>query len=163
MTHPLLTPRYMVDAPNKQKGELPYPNSPFRVGDILHKERDIFAFYVYVRKEDIPVGESIDILDVYIYLSKNKKYISVGEIEDYPHIFRKMHWSEGRSLEEMPRWVRFDGYGKFRVACGTWSVVGDFMWFDDSNGNSFKLLDWVNITTPATEAEYLEYLKTKEK
>ena len=29
MTHPLLTPRYMVEAD--------YPNSPFRVGDIIYK------------------------------------------------------------------------------------------------------------------------------
>lgn len=117
MTHPLLTPRYIVEAD--------YPNSPYEVGSII--------------------------------TSTSTHY------DKYPKVFRKMHWSEVRSLSEMPRYLRRIRSGKevvkaheYRSIKGNWWVVPE--WAKKVGYDSI-----VTDYTPATEAEYLEYLKSKEK
>lgn len=117
MAHPLLTPRYMVEAD--------YPNSPYEVGQILTAP--------------------------------------TTDVQNYPHIFRLMHWSEQRELGEMPRYLRRIKSGKevvkahkYRLINGNWWVVPEWA----------KKVGYDSIVTdylPATEAEYLEYLKSKEK
>lgn len=143
MTHPLLKPRYMVEAPNKQKGELPYPNSPFRVGQVLEYRNEIRPEFC-----DYSTGCSV----------------SEHEVKQYSHIFRKMHWSEARELGEMPRWVEARFLTTPRIYSVEYSliggyifirVVGDESWLDIETACE----DWK--LTPATESEYLEYLKSK--
>lgn len=84
----------------------------------------------------------------------------------YEKIFRKMHWSEGRDVSEMPKWVESRFLTTPRIYPVEYSliggypfirVVGDESWLDmETACNDWKL-------TPATEADYLEYLKSKEK
>lgn len=87
----------------------------------------------------------------------------VAIFNKYPKIFRQMHWSEQRELGEMPRYLRRIKSGKevvkahkYRFIYGNWWVVPEWA----------KKVGYDSIVTdylPATEAEYLEYLKSKEK
>lgn len=139
MTHPLLTPRYMVEAD--------YPNSPFRVGDVLRRHVYLESdetYYVYAK---VPDNFNIVLHD----------YIDDDVIVKYPHIFRPMHWSEQRELGEMPRWVIWRSTG----------AISPCEWVEHKKsfgclirGQKFTSL---NAFLPATESEYLEYLKSKEK
>lgn len=135
----------MVEAPNKQKGELPYPNSPFRVGDIL----TVKHHPMYNDGEVFGLEDEQD----------EPNWITYPQ--DFPHIFRPMHWSEGRTLDEMPRYLKRIKSGKevvkaheYRSIRGNWWVVPEWA----------KKVGYDSIVTdylPATEAEYLEYLKSK--
>lgn len=104
MTHPLLTPRYMVEAD--------YPNSPYEVGQILTAP--------------------------------------TTDVQNYPHIFRPMHWSEQRELGEMPRYIK-DVYSGHMLVIEDWKTEIQNQYFERD----------IKYFTPATEAEYLEYLKSK--
>lgn len=134
--------------------EADYPNIPFRVGDVLTvKHHPLCA-----DGEVFGLEEEQDVL----------KWVTYAN--DYPHIFRKMHWSEQRGLSEMPRWV------KVNYVASIWleftPIVGDII------NCQFRIGDYgiemqtetklfnrrqLDSFTPATEAEYLEYLKSKEK
>lgn len=140
MIHPLLIPRYMV--------EEDYPNSPFKIGDVLN----VYIDLPYRGQRTCMIGE---------YDPWKITHIDEPTAQKYPKIFRPMPWHEGRKIEEMPKYVKFKRYG--RISGCTWSMVGDFLWFDDSTGNSFKFIDWINMIIPATEDDYLEYNKTKSK
>lgn len=129
MSNNLLTPRYEVVAPNKNKGELPYPNSIYAVGDIC---------------------------------TATTEY-QVAFFSKYPHIFRPMHWSEGRKLEEMPRYLK-----RIRIANGVMKVheyrhLRGRWWVVPEWANKVGYSSTLDDLTPATETEYLEYLKSKEK
>lgn len=129
----------MVEAPNKEKGELPYPNSPVKVGDVLE------------------LSDTTTINGKTVYYKKYPPiHLEVDMLNDFPHIFRQMHWSEGRALDEMPRWMRFIDDPGYVLKVDTY-LLGKVL-FD-------KHTVWQRIEdyTPATEAEYLEYLKWKEK
>lgn len=139
----------MVEAPNKEKGELPYPNSPVKVGDVLE------------------LSDTTTINGKTVYYKKYPPiHLEVDMLNDFPHIFRKMHWSEGIGIIDMPKWVAANLYTKHRVYPVEYTlifsriyirVVGDESWLDiETACNDWKL-------TPATEAEYLEYLKSMEK
>jgi len=144
MTHSLLQPRYIVEAN--------YPNSPFRVGDILvvkhhsmYKDGEVFGL------------EDDDNVSSWITYAK-----------DFPNIFRKLNWWEHRSLDEMPRWVRVN------YVASIWldftPVVGDIIKCQFRLGEygiemqtETKLFNNMQLDsfTPATEEEYINYLKTK--
>jgi len=130
MTHPLLTPRYMVEAD--------YPNSPFRVGDIIYKPYP----------EDMLVNDKDLYTQIQVFGRKSISY--------YPHIFRPMHWSEQRGLGEMPRYLRFVDSPTHVLQVDTY-LLGKVLFNEHV---AWQPIEWY---TPATEAEYLEYLKSKEK
>lgn len=142
MTHPLLTPRYMVEAD--------YPNSPYEVGDILLNYKD-----THYRR----------VSDGYVFTEQ--------KIQNYPHIFRPMHWSEQRELGEMPKYVWYEGAPSkvTKLVCVEGESGETIVTQTDYDGKGLFNLDnqymlkgfsWREVT-PATEAEYLEYLKSKEK
>ena len=72
----LLIPRYEVIAD--------YPNNERPIGAILQEE---VHGYFYYRKGDIG------------YHANNKN------IDNYPHLFRKLNWWENRKAEDMPKQV----------------------------------------------------------
>lgn len=129
--------------------EADYPNSPFRVGDVL----TVKHHPLYADGEVFGLEEEQDVLKEITYA------------KDYPHIFRLMHWSEGRKLEDMPRWVRLRN-GSSRVC-----EVSEWVKSKSRPNEFYTVLSWGNtggqfwahMVNPATEAEYLEYLKSKEK
>jgi len=130
MTHPLLTPRYMVEAD--------YPNSPFRVGDVLTVDGGMLISNNY---QELYVGCAHD---------------DAFHVDIYPRCFRKMHWSEGRELNEMPRYLRFIHNREYVLQVDMY-IAGKVSFVGKQGTNK---IEWY---TPATEAEYLEYLKSKEK
>lgn len=80
----------------------------------------------------------------------------------YPHLFKKLEWWEERKPEEMPQYIKVrstwegepDAYYKNGV---------EFYYSDDGHINFKKgggLLPW--YAEPATEAEYIEYQKSKQ-
>ncbi len=73
--------------------------------------------------------------------------------DKYPYIFRKLEWWEERTVEEMPKYVKY---------IGTKKVGKVFRWADN---NSFVFVDYkdnredVRGLLPATEQEYLNQVK----
>ena len=84
--------------------------------------------------------------------SPSDKKLFLSDMPNYPKIFRPMHWSEGRSLGEMPRYLK-DVYSPHMLVIEDWVAEIQSKYFEQ------EIKDY----TPATEAEYLEYLKSKEK
>lgn len=74
--HDLLKPRYEVIAS--------YPGSNYAIGLIL--------------VEELP--------EYFSYQIDGRRYTTRLRDIDYPHIFRKMNWWEGRTAEEMPKKVK---------------------------------------------------------
>lgn len=72
----LLKPRRIV--------ELDYPNSPFKIGDILEFDEKQNMFYSPFESDKI--------------------FYNV-DVEKYPHIFRPLKWWEHRKVEDMPKRV----------------------------------------------------------
>lgn len=135
--------------------EADYPNSPFMVGEILTLSEKTLDGSQMVHIE---------------YTDSGRDFWYESDFNQYPHIFRRMHWSEGRKLEEMPRWVKVNYVASIWLEFN--SIVGDII------NCQFRIGDYgiemqtetklfnrrqLHSFTPATEAEYLEYLKTKEK
>lgn len=127
MTHPLLTPRYMVEAD--------YPNSPYEVGQIID----------FSEPAEFKSGNVIgtDLPETFY----NK----------YDNIFTPLNWFENRDIKDLPRYLRRKD-----------SVIHVEQYYKNDKGVSVLAthssarypIEWY---TPATEAEYLEYLKSKEK
>lgn len=70
----LLEPRRIV--------ALDYPNSPFKIGEILEFDEKQNMFYSPFEGDKIFYNVSV---------------------EKYPHIFRPLNWWENRKVEEMPK------------------------------------------------------------
>ena len=123
----LTQPRYLVIAD--------YPNSPFNVGNILtqHTQFNKDAYFV------------------------NGNLYTDRHPEDYPHLFRLLHWWEFRDEKEM------GGYfiGKWRgdayyIKVDNWVKEGTI--FNAKVGDINFVADYC---TPITESQYNEYIKTK--
>ena len=85
----------------------------------------------------------------YIEYSDNGDKIEIV-LADYPHLFRPLHWSEFRTLDEMPKYVRLEN-GEIRkvksYACG--EQIAEY--YDGKEGLTTFLL-------PATETEYNNFI-----
>ena len=117
----LTQPRYLVIAD--------YPNSPFNVGNILTQ-------YTQFNKTSYWVNDNL-------YTDRHP--------EDYPHLFRLLHWWEYRDEKEMPEYVKHQDK--------IYKVTG---WRDNSpyyEGGKHPFAP--EVVTPATLSEYNEYIKTK--
>ena len=70
-----------------------------------------------------------------------------GKIEinfsDYPHLFRPLHWSEFRTLDEMPKYMKDINTGEIYEA-----------YHDLSFGGKYPYTSRI----PATEAEYTNFI-----
>ena len=98
-----------------------YPNSLFTIGDITN------AYTVLTRS------------------------LIFGHPEDYPHLFRLLHWWECRDESEMPEYVKHQDK--------IYKVTG---WRDNSpyyEGGKHPFAP--EVVTPATLNEYNEYIKNK--
>jgi hypothetical protein len=86
----------------------------------------------------------------------------------FPHLFRPLKWWEGLAIDELPKYVKFDGkvskiikliWGdedKGEPYCTKVEYNGDGLFHLD---NQYQLKGfWWNEVDPATEAEYQEYL-----
>ena len=134
----------MVEAPNKEKGELPYPNSPVKVGDVLE------------------LSDTTTINGKTVYYKKYPPiHLEVDMLNDFPHIFRPMHWSEDRTLDEMPKYLRRIRSGNEVVKVHEYRLIRGKRWVVPEWAKKVGYDSIVTDYLPATEAEYLEYLKSK--
>jgi len=132
MTHELLTPRYKVEAD--------YPNSPFKVGDILMIEKH--ELHEFVRHGHLVTLHST--------------------IQQYPHLFRRMNWWEQRQIDDMPEYVKCvdsDCTEYFKVTDWVFSEEENCLCKVDDDVYTGIGYDYEGNITPATETEYLDYLK----
>ena len=119
------------------------PNSPFRVGDIIYKPHP----------EDMLVNDKDLYTQIQVFGRKS--------ISDFPHIFRPMHWSEGRTLDEMPKYLRRIRSGNEVVKVHEYRLIRGKRWVVPEWAKKVGYDSIVTDYLPATEAEYLEYLKSK--
>ena len=102
---------------------------------------------------DIEVGEVFEPNEHFpeIYLKK------------YPHLFRKLSWWEHRKPEEMPEYLSHTIQGKttyHKIICWDMSNLNYIIGYEDER-NGCNLGIWAKEYTyqPATEQDYLNYLK----
>lgn len=139
----LMAPRYICTG----NGEYHYPGSKNVPGNIIGLKK---SFKGHV---------------IYYYIS------SSGHTEeyynDYPHLFKRLHWSEYREKNELPKYVKYTGTGEVREV-ENWDVPTNSSWFmylkGDSrpyspSGSSLEKTDW----QPATKKEYITFITLKNK
>ena len=124
----LTPPRYLVIAD--------YPNSPFNVGNILTQ-------YTQFNKTSYWVNDNL-------YTDRHP--------EDYPHLFRLLHWWECRDEKDMPEYVK--GFGNQIYKVHKWkkltkNVLATIL--EDTIEYQFAAF----ACEPATLNEYNEYIKNK--
>ena len=136
----LLTPRIEVIAD--------YPNSPFSVGDILTERTDLYVYPVFADAAH-----------------NNPVYISQGDAEQHPHLFRQLPWYEKRDIEDMPEYVK-TGLINQRFSRVQWKPMynGDNIesWKISEDGTFWKNIWSIPTIQPATQEEYEAYIKTKQ-
>lgn len=129
----LLKPRYKVIAD--------YPGNKLKVGDILIK-------YVFPETENYCYVTNPEILLLGDNLRKE-------EVEQYPHLFKKLEWWEERKPEDMPEYVKCGENGKPRKV-KEWNMRWGLVEFE--GGRTRRLQhQWI----PSTEQEYNSYLSSK--
>jgi len=125
--------------------EADYPNSPFMVGDVLE------------------LSDTTTLNGQTVYYKKYPPiHLEVDMLNKYPKIFRPMHWSEQRGFGEMPRYVNRKGVIK-KVLDPKYDnrIFGHNEHEIEMRTLLHGIKYWKESYTPATEAEYLEYLKSK--
>lgn len=140
MTHSLLHPRYIVEAQGKKLGELPYPNSPYTVGQIID-----FS--------EVPEFKSGNVIGADLPQSF---------YDDFPNIFRKLNWWEYRSLDEMPRYLKDVVLGKVVIKVDRYKAINNEWYFISEANKDIEHTQSLNKLTPAAEDEYINYLKSKQ-
>lgn len=143
----LLIPRVVVVAL--------YPHSPFKIGDILQPIPDASNPW-YGR-----IGDTWGVADIIIE----------SEVLALPHLFKPLQWWECRDVKDLPEYVKWnDAYNGtsrtevFKVDKWLCNSV-DFELFkihSTKYNNLIFAYDYDGNIYPATEAEYLEYLKSKQ-
>ena len=125
----LTPPRYLVIAD--------YPNSPFNLGNILTQHTQFNK-------------------DAYFF---NGNLYTDRHPEDYPHLFRLLHWWEYRELSDLPIYVKYSTKGK--IIKVKWIYVQDGEGKVQLENGGYRFTWSFNLFEPATLNEYKEYIKNK--
>lgn len=80
------------------------------------------------------------------------------DFEKFPHLFRKMPWYEARTAEEQPEYIK--RYYDSKTLFYKKEVNGDIMKYKSLHYDNYLLVG-LKCCEPSTEAEYLEYQKSK--
>ena len=118
-----------------------YPDSPFKLGDILHKD--------YATSWLTKESHEIYTLDA-SYLHA----IKADEVDNSPLIFKPLPWYAKRSVEEMPEYVRYPSGMVIRAA---------WQW---SEQEKCYLARWAyanGVIEPATLEDYTNFINSKNK
>jgi len=91
---------------------------------------------------------------------------SFNELKNFPHIFKPLEWWEELNLEDLPKYLKTDVYGK-----NLFRKVEEYFYEPLNNVDlCFKAYYVGELRTylmeiflPSTEEEYLEYIKNLEK
>ena len=129
----LLIPRVMCVG--GKEGEPNYPGSQFKVGQVL--------------TQCVLYGD-----EVFVHEDFSKPIYSSFAFK-FPHLFRPMPWWEGRSIEDMPLFVKITKTGEVKMVEKYDPEYMSVKFVED------EFYDSLMIYTPATEQEYLEYQNRK--
>lgn len=138
-TEQLMIPRVKV--------KMDYPSSQFEVGDILY--RDYATSWIYKVTEVVYTQDET-------FLNA----IPETDITKYPHIFQPMQWWEDREIGDLPMYLKDNKCGCIVIKVHEYSKEDNGRFVSEANagcGFLSNIIYWL----PATEAEYLEYLKSK--
>ena len=131
----------------------PYPNSPYKVGEILTE------FFFDNGNSYFSVNDENGFHD---------KVISSVTINECPNIFIKMEWWEDRKIEDMPEYVKLDPnhYDDYHGS-NKEGILKVFAWDEGfaylNPENDEDFIDNTNLHfIPSTKEEYEQYLKTKQ-
>lgn len=121
----------------------------------------VFPFCPVVIKEQLE--RVTNTLFIVSKIGENANVWHLSEIEKYPHLFRKLNWWDKRNIEDMPTYIK----SETQVVKPDWQLeewMGNkYLRAYDSSAKkynmslSFKL----QLFEPATEQEYLEFVKKK--
>lgn len=129
----LLRPRIKVIAP--------YPNMPYKLGEIVYRdEGTLIGTYQYdykARTELFTPGCNL--------------------FDDYPHLFKRLEWWEEREESELPKYVNYNGAGIIKEVKIWYRFKAAYVNAHCTDGFSHS----ARVIIPATEQEYLEYIKNK--
>lgn len=131
----LMNPRYKVIAN--------YPISEFTVGDLLQISEFNVPPLFYIGIKD---GN-----DIHIWMTEDN-------LQEFPHLFKKLEWWEGRSLQDMPKYIiglnrgdkHYREVERWDMRDGTLSPKATLKGFDY----------YGSYIIPITEQEYNEYILT---
>lgn len=124
----LLKPRYRVTAL--------YPNSYFKIGDILTTDERI-------PKES--VGKFINDVTGFAW---------VYQVESFPHIFKKLEWWEGWKKKDLPKYVKNIQFGTIRKVVAFIGSENELVGWEGGIENTIYY-------TPATEEEFNSFQNSK--
>ena len=113
-----------------------YPNSPFSIGDILHKyfySTSTTGLYCYVTIKENPL-----------------QGFAVEKAELYPNIFKKLNWWEHRKEEDMPKRLISKAFANeetkevsdeiFEIE--SWDMKNFIGWINEEKRQCCSLLSW---------------------
>jgi hypothetical protein len=90
------------------------------------------------------------------YLVKGEGFCNSGYMQEYPNLFKKLEWSEGRGIEDLPEYVRMRRVkGVFKVKR---YVAGRYLY---ARLYGYPANVPVKTLTPATREEYEQYQESK--
>lgn len=120
-----------------------YPYTPFGIGDIitLKDEQEQVCLINHQHIDEFGARKNANSI------------FSISELNNYPHLFKPLHWWEDRRPDDMPEYLRWTDTG---VVCKYHSHIGAYFYLEDDNGFGYALIN----TLPATKEEYEDYLKT---
>jgi len=122
----LLKPRYKVIAD--------WPGSNLKIGTTLRQE----------------------ITDYYSFEEDEKAFTTHRKnLDQYPHLFRKLQWWEERTLEEMPQYIKFDNIVYKTIE---WRIGVEMECRTIGNRGAAPARKFL----PATEQDYLTYQTIKQ-
>lgn len=127
----------------------PYPDSEFKVGDILDRD------WCRYENDDEDSG------------------VTIWKISDFPHLFEPLPWWKDRDVKDMPEYVRFtDNYMDFKKGqvfeCDNWMTPKEgqalCIGFKTGAGEHNKCAVPAGRAhlEPATKEEYDNYIMQKE-
>jgi len=137
----LMQPRYEVIAL--------FWNCPFKTGDIIE---------MIFEPKNPTFGKSKE----HYYTIINGVQYSEDRFSEYPHLFRRLHWREHRTPEEMPGWVKgVSGFFKDKVVKIADPSQNGRQWHIENEIEHIFFMRYASDFLPATEEQYNEYLKSK--
>ena len=107
----------------------------------------------YISGNIITVGDYLSNSD-FLSMKATAEYLE-GLTTKFPHLFRPMEWWEGRSIEDMPLFVKITKTGEVKMVEKYDPEYMSVKFVED------EFYDSLMIYTPATEQEYLEYQNRK--
>lgn len=145
----------------------PYPNSPYKVGDMVNKVGDHYHITTFKNRNEFGELEGIEV------------HCHESEIEKYSNLFRELQWWEHREESEMPEYVKIikDHPDKWNPHLGKFfkyfPEISEYhnviKWETDysgayaiiNRGKSFSISVHAELIQPATESEYTKYINSK--